>query len=87
MTFEQRLEKERNEVAKIKEILQDLDPKYVMYAIRQLGKVYVPQCYYDEHAQEKGFANAQDMRESLEVFNLYYHVDCLVDEAVSQIED
>ena len=87
MTFKQELEKERNEVAKIKEILQDLDPKYVMYAIRQLGKVYVPQCYYDEHAQEKGFANAQDMRESLEVFNLYYHVDCLVDEAVSQIED
>ena len=87
MTFEQRLEKERNEVAKIKEILQDLDPNYVMYAIRQLGKVYVPQCYYDYHAQEKGFANAQDMRESLEVFNLYYHVDCLVDEAVSQIED
>jgi hypothetical protein len=87
MTFKQELEKERNEVAKIKEILQDLDPKYVMYAIRQLGKVYVPQCYYDEHAQEKGFANAQDMRESLEDFDLYYQVDCLVDEAICEIED
>ena len=84
--MENQLKQEMNEVAKIKAILQDLDPKHVMYAIRQIGKVYVPQCYYDEHAQEKGFADAKDMLERLEDLDLYYQVDCLVDDAICELE-
>lgn len=85
-SIQQQLQEEQNKISQIKQLLEGVDPLYLMSAIRQMGQVYVPQCYYNEHAQEMGFENVLDMREQLEDFNIYYHVDQIIGVAVEELE-
>ena len=78
-SFQQQYAEERAEVSRIKQLLEGVDPKHIMYAIREMGQVFVPQCYFDEHAKEYGFKDVNDMREGLnEEYYLYSEIDNMV---------
>ena len=74
-------------VEQIKEILSTIDPQQLMYAMSQMNDVYVPQCYFNEHAIDRGFKNVSHMRAVGKACDIYAQVDELMDYVADEIEE
>tara|TARA_R110000803_G_scaffold13421_2_gene37751 strand:- start:424 stop:687 length:264 start_codon:yes stop_codon:yes gene_type:complete len=74
-------------VEQIKEILSTIDPQQLMTAMSQMNDVYTPQCYFNEHAIDRGFKSVSHMREVGRACDIYAQVDELMDYVAGEIEE
>jgi hypothetical protein len=72
------MENRINNTQEIIKMLETIDPQYLMYAISQMNEVFVPQCYFTEHAQKYGFEDVNEMRILNEEYSMYTEIDNVV---------
>ena len=62
-------------VEQVKELLSNIDPQTLMYAISQMNEIYVPQCYFGDHAEYYGFESIKEMKEMGDAHEAYCYID------------
>ncbi len=62
-------------VEQVKELLSNIDPQTLMYAISQMNEIYVPQCYFGDHAEHYGFESIEEMKEMGNACDVYSQID------------
>ena len=70
--------KDRTEITKLVKDLSDTEIAYFLYELRNHERVFIPQWYDSEMAQERGYRDAGHMIEVCE--EVYQDIDELIDD-------